>query len=84
LGFNPLAAVALALIADSSPVSFGAVGTPVLVGISKGLDGVTASQLQQIPTTAINIDIFVGVFILLMLVAILTRLWGGIKAIKKV
>ncbi|WP_259457878.1 L-lactate permease [Salipaludibacillus neizhouensis] len=37
LGFPPLAAVVLALIADSSPVSFGAVGTPIIVGVDQGL-----------------------------------------------
>ncbi|WP_339721232.1 L-lactate permease [uncultured Paraglaciecola sp.] len=83
LGFNPLAAVALALIADSSSVSFGAVGTPVLVGISKGLDNVTAVQLQQISTTAISIDLFVGVLIPLMLVSILTRFWGQNNSYKE-
>jgi lactate permease len=83
LGFNPLAAVALALIADSSSVSFGAVGTPVLVGISKGLDSVSAGQLQQISATAISIDMFVGVLIPLMLVSILTRFWGKNKSYKE-
>jgi lactate permease len=83
LGFNPLAAVSLALIADSSSVSFGAVGTPVVVGLSKGLDSVTVNQLQQISTTAISIDMFVGVFIPLMLVAILTRFWGENKSYKE-
>src|SRR5699024_96366 len=34
LGFNPLAAATLALVADSSAVPFGAVGTPVHVGLS--------------------------------------------------
>src|SRR5699024_2546652 len=29
LGFNPMAAATIALIADSAPVPFGAVGTPV-------------------------------------------------------
>lgn len=83
LGFNPLAAVALALIADSSAVSFGAVGTPVLVGINKGLGDVTANQLQHIASTAISIDMFVGVFIPLMMVTILTRFWGQNKSYKE-
>lgn len=83
LGFNPLAAVALALIADSSSVSFGAVGTPVLVGISKGLDSVSANQLQQIATTAISIDMFVGVLIPLILVTMLTRFWGQNNSYKE-
>src|SRR5699024_7748115 len=34
LGFNPMAAATIALIADSAPVPFGAVGTPVVVGLS--------------------------------------------------
>lgn len=38
LGFPAMAAVTLALIADSAPVSFGAVGTPLLVGIAQGGD----------------------------------------------
>jgi lactate permease len=83
LGFTPIAAVALALIADSSAVSFGAVGTPVLVGINKGLDDVTASQLQHIASAAISIDMFVGVFIPLVLVSILTRFWGQNKSYKE-
>ena len=76
LGFHPLAAVALALIADSSAVSFGAVGTPIVVGISNGLANATTDQLQQIASTAISIDLFVGVFIPLLLVCLLTRFWG--------
>lgn len=39
LGFPPLAAVMCTLIIQSTPVSFGAVGTPVLVGIQDGLSG---------------------------------------------
>src|SRR5699024_5401566 len=34
LGFNPMAAATIALVADSAPVPFGAVGTPVVVGLS--------------------------------------------------
>ncbi|MDP5274776.1 L-lactate permease [Chengkuizengella axinellae] len=37
LGFAPLPAVVLALVADSAPVTFGAVGTPMIVGIGQGL-----------------------------------------------
>ena len=39
LGFPPLAAVMCALIIQSTPVSFGAVGTPILVGVHDGLSG---------------------------------------------
>src|SRR5699024_2153235 len=34
LGFNPMAAATIALVADSAPVPFGAVCTPVVVGLS--------------------------------------------------
>ncbi len=37
LGFPPLAAVLAGMIIQSTPVSFGACGTPILVGVSSGL-----------------------------------------------
>lgn len=37
LGFPPLAAVIAAVTIQSTPVSFGAVGTPILIGVNKGL-----------------------------------------------
>jgi len=39
LGFPPMAAVVAALTIQSTPVSFGAVGTPILLGVNKGLEG---------------------------------------------
>ena len=45
LGFPALAAVMVALIANSTPVSFGAVGTPTLIGIGSSL------QTPEIITT---------------------------------
>ncbi|MDA2804479.1 L-lactate permease [Nocardiopsis suaedae] len=39
LGFPAMAAVMVGLIIQSTPVSFGAVGTPILVGVSGGLEG---------------------------------------------
>ncbi|MEP4892336.1 MAG: L-lactate permease [Aliiglaciecola sp.] len=83
LGFHPLAAVALALIADSSAVSFGAVGTPILVGINEGLGHISNDRLQQIASTAISIDLFVGVFTPLLMVSILTRFWGENRSFKE-
>jgi lactate permease len=83
LGFRPLAAVVLALIADSSAVSFGAVGTPVLVGIEKGLAHTEDGQLMALAIQTVSIDLFVGVFIPLILVAMLTRFWGKNKSFKE-
>lgn len=42
LGFPAMAAVMVGLIIQSTPVSFGAVGTPILVGVSGGLSGAPA------------------------------------------
>lgn len=77
LGFPAMAAVSLALIADSSPVSFGAVGTPVIVGIGQGVPGTDAAELHAIGLTAISIDIFVASFLPLIMVALLTRFFGA-------
>ncbi|MBB3050881.1 lactate permease [Prauserella isguenensis] len=39
LGFPAMAAVMVGLIIQSTPVTFGAVGTPILVGVNDGLRG---------------------------------------------
>lgn len=91
LGFPPLAAVVVALIADSSPVSFGAVGTPVLIGVTRGLsagatppplvvEGLGAQSLadfvRSVAVQATLIDLVTGTLIPLVLVVILTRFFG--------
>ncbi|MCC5451931.1 L-lactate permease [Rheinheimera sp. UJ51] len=76
LGFPPLAAVVLALIADSSAVSFGAVGTPVLVGIAQGVPGTSSSELQQIALIAISIDIMVASWLPLLMCVLYTRFFS--------
>jgi len=76
LGFTPMAAVVLALVADSAAVSFGAVGTPVLVGLAQGVPGVTAAELQQIALTAVGIDIFVASWLPVLLVLMYSRFFS--------
>ncbi|MCR6110020.1 L-lactate permease [Bacillus sp. A301a_S52] len=99
LGFPPLASVVLALIADSSPVSFGAVGTPIIVGVEQGLyegtevssialpyvteAGGMAAFLQQLATQIMSIDIIVGSFMPLIMVLILTRFFGENRSWKE-
>ena len=83
LGFSPLAAVVLALIADSAAVSSGAVGLPVLIGIGQGVEGVSASDLQAIAVQAIFFDVIVASFIPLIMVCILTRFFGENKSVKE-
>src|SRR5690606_28661932 len=41
IGFPALAAVMLGMMVQSTPVSFGAVGTPIIIGVNGGLDSAT-------------------------------------------
>src|SRR5690554_7519908 len=46
IGFPAMAAVMLGMLVQSTPVSFGAVGTPIIIGITSGLDSeAVAAQL---------------------------------------
>src|SRR6266700_1787050 len=62
LGFKPLAASGLSLIANTAPVAFGALGTPI-IALSKvtGLSEVTLSQMvgRQLPFFSLIIPFWV-------------------------
>ncbi|MCU7555311.1 L-lactate permease [Alteromonas sp. ASW11-19] len=77
LGFSPLAAVVLALVADSSAVSFGAIGTPVLVGLAQGVPGISVIELQQVALTAIAMDVLVASWLPLIMCVLYTRFFSG-------
>lgn len=88
IGFPALAAVLLGMMIQSTPVSFGAVGTPILVGINKGLDSQSISQtlsiggssweiyLQQVTTNVALIHAVVGTLVPVLMVMMLTRFFG--------
>lgn len=91
IGFPLLPAVVVALVADSAPVSFGAVGTPINIGMGQGLSrgGVAAPEvaeglaggsleqfLQQVTVSAVRMDLFIGTLIPLILCLLLTRSFG--------
>jgi lactate permease len=80
LGFPAMAAVVLALIADSAAVSYGAVGTPVIVGIGQGLANPTYDEIMQVAVAASTIDLMVASFLPLIMVLILTRFFGENKS----
>ncbi|WP_085506004.1 L-lactate permease [Thalassobacillus devorans] len=80
LGFNPMAAAALALIADSPGVSFGAVGTPIQVGLSN-IPGADIPFFQNIGVKIAMMDMFAGTFIPFILIVILTVFFGKRKGI---
>ena len=90
LGFPPLAAVLVGMIIQSTPVSFGAVGTPILVGVSTSLSGDPAvmnyfesagfetfeAGLWQIGFQVALLHAAAGIFIPLIVVSFLTAFFG--------
>ena len=88
IGFPALAAVLLGMMIQSTSVSFGAVGTPILVGINKGLDSQAIGQtlsaggsswevyLQQVTTNVALIHAVVGTLMPVLMVMMLTRFFG--------
>jgi lactate permease len=95
LGFPALAAVMVALIANSTPVSFGAVGTPTLIGIGSSLE--TPEIIKTVSENGMNYTEFIhrigewtavqhaipGVFMPLIMVVMLTWFFGEKKSIKE-
>jgi lactate permease len=77
LGFPPLAAVVMALVAGSSPVSFGAVGTPAIIGVGQGLPGAPPELVNEIALTTITLDLCLASTLPLLLCAMLTRFFGA-------
>ncbi|MGR5304738.1 L-lactate permease [Vibrio mediterranei] len=88
IGFPALAAVLMGMMIQSTPVSFGAVGTPIIVGVNKGLDthNITESlvshgaswdmYLQQITANVAIIHACVGTLIPVLMAMMLTRFFG--------
>jgi len=88
LGFPALTAVVLGMMVQSTPVSFGAVGTPILVGVAGGLDQATLGG--QMTTLGSSWDVFFqliysrvaiihalcGILMPLIMICIMTRFFG--------
>ena len=94
IGFPALAAVILGMLVQSTPVSFGAVGTPIIIGINSGLDSAAIgtqlvaqgsnwnSFLQLITSEVVIIHAIVGTVMPLIMVLMLTRVFGREKSWK--
>jgi lactate permease len=94
IGFPAMAAVMLGMLVQSTPVSFGAVGTPIIVGVNTGLDSATigaqlveqgsswAQFLQLITSEVAIVHAIVGTVMPLIMVLILTRFFGTEKSWK--
>ncbi len=92
LGFPAMAAVMIGMMVQSTPVTFGAVGTPILVGVRGGLDtpelsaqlaavGLTFSDyLRLITVRAAVIHGITGTLMPLLMVVMMTRFFGKNKS----
>ncbi len=95
LGFPALAAVMVALIANVTPVSFGAVGTPTLIGVQSSLDipaiqqtladsGISFTEyIQQIGIWTASQHALPGLILPLIMVAMMTRFFGEKRSIRE-
>lgn len=93
LGFPALATVLVTLIIQSTPVSFGAVGTPILIGVNKGLGGsplvadhlagLGLSQSDYLLRVAAHVAVLhgiIGTLLPVLLVCVLTRYFGRARS----
>jgi len=95
LGFPAAAAVMLGMMVQSTPVTFGAVGTPILVGITGGLEnpaltdmlaehGLTFSDYLQFVTNRVALlHALTGTVMPLFMAVMMTRFFGKNKSWKE-
>ncbi len=95
LGFPALAAVMATLIIQSTPVSFGAVGTPIMVGMGQSLnvplvENALAAQGISYPDFLHSLGVFTalphaiaGMFIPLIIVCMTTRYFGQNRSFRE-
>lgn len=88
LGFPAMGAVMLGMMVQSTPVSFGAVGTPIVVGVTGGLDKAGISQqllakgsewetFYRLITSEVAIThALIGIAMPLLMCVMLTRFFG--------
>ena len=88
LGFPAITAVMLGMMVQSTPVTFGAVGTPILVGVRGGLDSADVTQqlasaglefseyLQIITSHVVLLHAIVGTIMPLFMIMMMTRFFG--------
>lgn len=88
LGFPALGAVMIGMMIQSTPVSFGAVGTPIVVGVSGGLDRQLIGQqmaanggdwemfFRLVTSEVAIIHAVIGILMPLLMCVMLTRFFG--------
>ncbi len=95
LGFPALAAVLMGMMVQSTPVSFGAVGTPIVVGVTSGVDSIAIGDtlaangssweiyLQTITGYVAVTHAVIGILMPLLMSIMLTRFFGKNKSWKE-
>ncbi|WP_083398964.1 L-lactate permease [Oceanisphaera psychrotolerans] len=95
LGFPALAAVLMGMMIQSTPVSFGAVGTPIIVGVTSGLDNAAINTtlttagsgwqdyLQTVTSNVAVTHAIIGILMPLFMCMMLTRFFGKNKSWKE-
>lgn len=95
LGFPALGAVMLGMMVQSTPVTFGAVGTPILVGVTGGLAGPQveaqlaelginfSEYIQSVTVRAAFLHAVVGTVMPLFMCIMMTRFFGKNKSWKE-
>ena len=92
LGFPALGAVTVGMMIQSTPVSFGAVGTPIVVGVTGGLN--KAQITEQLASNGSSWEVFYrlvtsevaithaicGVLMPLIMVTVMARFFGARKS----
>jgi lactate permease len=95
IGFPALAAVMVSLVANSTPVSFGTVGTPTIIGIGTSLN--TSTVLNALSQNGMSFGKLIheigvwtaiqhaipGILMPLVIVMLLTKFFGEKKSIKE-
>ena len=96
IGFPTTAAVLMGMLVQSTPVSFGAVGTPIIVGVNTGLDHAAITEqlvangsnwdtyLQLITSQVAIMHAIVGTVMPLIMVIMLVRFFGKDRSWKAV
>jgi len=94
IGFPAMAACMVALIIQSTPVTFGACGTPIIIGMGLSLDPIKdtvaaagldyhADFIYQIGVFAALPHAIAGTFIPLVMVCMMTRFFGGARSARE-
>ena len=94
MGFPAMAAVLMGMLLQSTPVSFGAVGTPIIVGVTAGVDNVALGEalalhgyawtdyMRWISVKVAVLHAMVGIVMPALMVLMLTRYFGREKSWK--